>query len=378
MSSINENSSRMNFIEKIPHQNWRILRIIKSILMSCLDKDRKPLARIVWEFLVASITTRCIATHYVTSFLYKSGIDNYLDYLSHREWHHLQDVLDDDELNDILGDKIYFNAYYERSGIPLPRQLGYNIREKLILKDKNASVSLELVTPEKTLAAIEKLLAASTNGSIFIKPIRGSGGHGTRRIRSGDVRQEMIAELQAYLVSGSFIVQDEVVQHREMARLNPSSLNTIRIDTFKAPGGRPEVLSAFLRMAMGDNCVDNIGEGGLYVGVNLEDGTLKQHAIRDLWLDTADFSAHPKTGVQFQGFQIPFFEDVQRAAIEAAHWIPKALVGWDIAVSETGPIVIEGNTRYYNIQASDMAYGGYRRNPVYNKAVAYANKEIKQ
>ena len=364
----------MGFIEKIPHRNWRILRITKSILMSCLDKDRKPLARIVWEFLVASITTRCIATHYVTSFLYKSGIDNYLDYLSHREWHHLQDVLDDDELNDILGDKIYFNAYYERSGIPLPRQLGYNIREKLILKDKNASVSLELVTPEKTLAAIEKLLAASTKGSIFIKPIRGTGGHGARRIRSGDVGREMIAELQAYLVSGSFLFQDEVVQHREMARLNPSSLNTIRIDTFKTPGGTPEVLSAFLRTAMGDKSVDNITKGGLYVGINLEDGTLKQHALRDLMLDAAAYTAHPKTGVQFQGFQIPFFEDVKRVAIEAADWIPKALVGWDIAVSETGPVVIEGNARYYHMQSSDIAYGGYRRNPVYKKVVDYVSR----
>ena len=81
--------------------------------------------------------------------------------------------------------------------------------------------------------------------------------------------------------------------------------------------------------------------------------------------------------MQFQGFQIPFFEDVRRIALEAAHWIPKALVGWDIAVSETGPALIEGNTRYYHTQASDMAYGGYRRNPVYKKVVEYAIQQIK-
>ena len=63
----------------------------------------------------------------------------------------MQDVIDDDELNDILGDKIYSSAYYQRSDIPLPRQLGYNIREKLIRKEKDAWVSLELITPEATL-----------------------------------------------------------------------------------------------------------------------------------------------------------------------------------------------------------------------------------
>jgi hypothetical protein len=373
-----ENSSRNVRYKEKGLYDWRIPRIIKNMLLIYLDRGRKPFARIVREFLVASVTSRCIATHYFTGFLYKSGIDNYLDYLSHREWQYLQDVLDDDELNDILGDKIYFSAYYERTGIQLPRQLGYNVREKLILQDNGRWVSLELVTPEATLAAVQKLLAASSNGSIFVKPIRGSGGHGTLRIRSDDVQQGIIGELQSYLVSGSFIVQDEVVQHREMAKLNPGSLNTIRIDTFKAPGGRPDVLSAFMRTAMDGICVDNITQGGLYVGVNLDDGTLKQHAMRDIKYGTTTYTVHPTTGVRFAGFQIPLFEDVKRAAIEAADWIPKALVGWDIAVSETGPVVIEGNARYYHMQSSDMMYGGYRRNSVYKKVVDYVNKEIKR
>ncbi|MBN2106250.1 MAG: hypothetical protein JW832_02415 [Deltaproteobacteria bacterium] len=341
------------------------------------DKDRKPLSRIVKEVFTASVAARSFATHYFTSFLYKRGVENYLDYVSHKEWHHMQNVLDDVELHDILNDKIYLQAYYERSGIPLPRQLGYNVREKLILKDQDRWVSLDLVTPEATLAAVEKLLAASKKGSMFIKPIRGSGGHGVRRIRSGEVTLTMITELREYLVSGSFIIQEEVIQHQEMSRLNPSSLNSIRIDTFKKPGGTPEVLSAFMRTAVGETCVDNTGSGGVYVGINLEDGTLKQQAFRELDFDAAIYTAHPTTGVQFQGFQIPFFEVVKQMAVEAANWLPKALVGWDIAVSETGPVLIEGNALYYNMQASDMTYGGYRRNPVYKKVVDYVTKELK-
>jgi hypothetical protein len=191
------------------------------------------------------------------------------------------------------------------------------------------------------------------------------------------VTREGITELQAYLVSGSFIIQDEIVQHPDMARLNPSTLNSIRIDTFKKPGCTPEVLSALLRTGIGENCVDNTGSGGLYLGINMDDGTLKHHAIRDIGFDTAAYATHPTTGVQFQGFQIPFFEEVKQMAVEAANWLPKALVGWDIAVSEAGPVLIEGNALYYNMQASDMTYGGYRRNPVYQKVVDYVNKEIK-
>ena len=90
-----------------------------------------------------------------------------------------------------------------------------------------------------------------------------------------------------YLVSGCFIIQDEVVQHPEMTRLNPSSLNTIRIDTFKEPvGGRRCCRHSCAWLW--EMIVDNIGDGGLYAGVNLEDGTLKQHAIRDIWFNTVD------------------------------------------------------------------------------------------
>jgi hypothetical protein len=44
------------------------------------------------------------------------------------------------------------------------------------------------------------------------------------------------------------------------------------------------------------------------------------------------------------------------------------LVGWDIAIVEHGPILIEGNSDY-DIAASNLAYGGYRTNPVFRKVL---------
>ena len=49
-------------------------------------KTASPLAGWYRNSLFASMTTRCIATHYFSGYLYKSGIDNYLDYVSHSEW----------------------------------------------------------------------------------------------------------------------------------------------------------------------------------------------------------------------------------------------------------------------------------------------------
>jgi len=54
------------------------------------------------------------------------------------------------------------------------------------------------------------------------------------------------------------------------------------------------------------------------------------------------------------------------------------MIGWDIAISNHGPVLIEGNARYYDMQLSDIAYGGYRNNPVFQKALALANSVNKK
>ena len=58
------------------------------------------------------------------------------------------------------------------------------------------------------------------------------------------------------------------------------------------------------------------------------------------------FDAHPTTGVVFDGFQIPCFQEAKELVLKAALESDKILVvGWDVAISENGPVVIEGNRR---------------------------------
>jgi len=43
------------------------------------------------------------------------------------------------------------------------------------------------------------------------------------------------------------------------------------------------------------------------------------------------------------------------------------LIGWDIGISESGPVLIEGNSGYA-IEGNDMAAEGYLSNPIFRKA----------
>ncbi len=48
------------------------------------------------------------------------------------------------------------------------------------------------------------------------------------------------------------------------------------------------------------------------------------------------------------------------------------IVGWDVGIGETGPVMIEGNSDY-EITGNDIADGGYRANPVFRKVLRELN-----
>jgi hypothetical protein len=177
------------------------------------------------------------------------------------------------------------------------------------------------------------------------------------------------------IINGFYIFQENINQHPELSRINASSLNTIRIDTFKSFPKKPEVISAYLRMGRSGKVVDNTMAGGIWTGIDRISGKLQPMAFSKLGSGGAVFSKHPDSGVEFKDFSIPHFDKVEEMACEAANLISEKLVGWDIGVSVDGPVLIEGNGSY-EVITSDIAYGGYRRNPVFKKAMIEAGLKM--
>ena len=66
----------------------------------------------------------------------------------------------------------------------------------------------------------------------------------------------------------------------------------------------------------------------------------REMCIRDRYFDT-----HPITGVRFEGFEIPFFNEAVDLCKRAAMVVPQVqYVGWDVAITPSGPVIIEGNS----------------------------------
>lgn len=178
------------------------------------------------------------------------------------------------------------------------------------------------------------------NPQFMAKPYDGLGGQGVEKLSAAEI-QDRRAFYDRCITDRIFLEQ-LVLQHPDLNALCPASVNTMRIMTFN-DHGRSEILWAGLRVGNGVNAVDNFHAEGMGVSIDLETGRLLGDALNK---DGIRFATHPTTGVRFDGFQLPDFEEAKDLVLNGALESDKILViGWDVAFSDQGPVIIEANRR---------------------------------
>ncbi len=176
--------------------------------------------------------------------------------------------------------------------------------------------------------------------SVLFKPLEGSSGVGIEKFSRADWEKDFHAFYVKIRSMGNAVLEQLLVQHEEMARMCPTSVNTVRVATML--GDKQEgIVYAFLRIGNG-KVMDNVDQGGMAARVDLDSGTLKTVAA-----DKAGnvYEKHPMTGTDIIGFTIPCWEEVKAMCLEAMHKVPQMrYVAWDVAVTPDGPRFIEGNS----------------------------------
>mgnify|MGYP004492367409 CR=1 FL=1 len=136
------------------------------------------------------------------------------------------------------------------------------------------------------------------------------------------------------------ILEEIVVQHPDMAKLCPTSVNTCRIATLLGDK-KQGIVYAFLRIGNG-KVMDNVDCGGMAARIDLESGKLLTVGA-DKQGNT--YEKHPMTGTPIVGFTIPYWEEAKAMCLEAAQVVPQMrFVAWDVAITPNGPTFIEGNS----------------------------------
>lgn len=170
------------------------------------------------------------------------------------------------------------------------------------------------------------------------KPRDGMCGKGIEILRTADF--DSADKACEYISGNNFgVLEDVIKQNEKINTLYNGSINTVRIVTMNNKG-KISVVVTYFRIGNGKH-VDNFNSGGMMTRVNPETGVVMFPAV-----DKANiiYEKHPETGTEFVGFSIPFWKENLELVKKAAAVIPQVgMVGWDIAVTPDGPVLVEGN-----------------------------------
>ena len=178
----------------------------------------------------------------------------------------------------------------------------------------------------------------SSAGRVIVKPYDGQEGFGIRMINYSADSEDVFEKLRHDYPHGA-IIEEVVEQDERMASLHPESLNTLRIATVRL-GDEVIVLPPLMRVGTNGSVVDNGGSGGIFCELD-ENGVITNTCDEK----GQSFEYHPTTHKKLIGFQVPDISKAVELAKQLSAVCPEVTyIGWDIALSKNGFVMIEGNS----------------------------------
>lgn len=238
----------------------------------------------------------------------------------------------------LLEDKFVFYVFSKGLGMPTPECFAVHANGELIFLNEYSSETL-----------------FQDRCAIFAKKSISGQGKDVFCLET----QEQFAKLQTKWTRDKYILQAAVLQHPLLSKINATSVNTMRLVTIN-DGEEVKPLKAIFKFGTHlSGKVDNMYSGGIGIGIN-DKGKLMKYGYYVEKYGTKT-THHPDSGVVFEGIKIPFYEE----AVEKALQLHKKLydicsIGWDIAITEEGPVFIEGNVAW-GLAGIQICHGGIKK-----------------
>lgn len=272
-------------------------------------------------------------------------------YVSRKRLTRVQEALNPPGWAPLLKNKDLFYRYSAALGIPIPQLYAVIQRSA----PGWSPMGCPIRTQDDWKAFFERHLPTE----FAVKPAIEAYGKGFNTYRKMDggyvdashARLEF-SDLYNALVSAGhdrYVIQERLQSHSELIRLSGTeALQTVRMITLVDSASDVHVLHAHLKVIEADEVVDTliVGlTGNIEAPVDLESGRLKSaNRIPDTGTGVVTIEVHPKTRIPFAEFALPFWPQahdlVQQAAV---HFLPVRTIGWDVALTPAGPVIVEGN-----------------------------------
>ncbi len=192
----------------------------------------------------------------------------------------------------------------------------------------------------RTRTNMRQEMLNNPSGKVVLKYSHGQCGWQVGIYETGFFQDRDLIEFMEQ--EGYDLAEEFIVQHPSLMALSPSAVNTVRVITQLNADDEVVLLGARLRVSE-NSPVDNMASGNFAAAIDIETGKVNTPGVySDITKD--DVKVHPVTGVEVVGFQVPYWSEIIDMVQKAALHVPEnRSIGWDVAVTEQGPELIEGN-----------------------------------
>jgi hypothetical protein len=243
----------------------------------------------------------------------------------------------------IFRNKLMFERFF-RERLPVVPVLGWQSRGQTFTAEG------ELVSPD----ALARWLEASPSG-LILKPLAGSEGSGVLHLKRAGEHLSLngaptdLADLAARLARCSdLLISPFVMQAAYAEAIFPGVVSTLRVITMQHVPGEPFVAAVSHRLATRASApTDNASRGALAARFDIETGRLGRAAAMPMQVGSRAVwcSHHPDTNAHIEGVYVPHWPEVRDHLLGVVARLPfLRYVGWDIAITDDGYRVIEGNS----------------------------------
>lgn len=271
--------------------------------------------------------------------------DNYKDFLSDYQYHWLNRINNGYQvwINDKTTTRYVFEPY---------KQYFAKYYYDIIKVEGETCIKALQDIPEGYGASFEELFRLLRQEKLLaLKPSSGTHGDGFYRMEYADGR---------YLINGEKMTEDEITQmiesfksiyiiteylfmHRELKKIYPNSVNTIRVAVVNQSAYEPKIMQTYMRIgSSATGFTDNVGYGGICAKIDIPTGRY-YCAERIINHKFTPCPIHPDTGVEIEGI-VPNWELMKKGITDICNFMPELeYLGFDIAITDDGFKIIEIN-----------------------------------
>ncbi|WP_081619706.1 sugar-transfer associated ATP-grasp domain-containing protein [Thioalkalivibrio sp. ALE12] len=294
------------------------------------------------------------------------------DHISEERLHALQHAVNSPSAA-MCRDKLLFHSHCSAHYLPVPQLLAVLSRHGS--RDAGGGA---VITPEQWHSLVKEQLPES----FIAKPRHGRQGCDVRllgvahtvRTDASPTEQVVHALKELSETNDEQILEGRLDVHERVATLTGTrALSTVRVFSWVTREGKPEILDAYFRAIVGDRLTDNVTDfrTGLYTGNIVASPELQSGILSRAWAYNSNgigyrwVDRHPGTRALIVGFPLPWWQETRALVSRAALcFMPIRTIGWDVALTPKGPVLIEANERF---QHAGFGEGARRIRSVLNE-----------